>query len=186
MGIDHDFPIQATGASMDLGLDGKTHFTLIVSDLDKSQTWYKSVFGFQQFRSVTAPDICIDGEAGNEDGFDFRILFHLQAGVFLGLACPRQGAPAAFSSMNCGMQHFGLHVRTRKHLDDWILRLDDMGISHSGICEEGPGELVRFLDPDKIPVEVYWANLELGKAMFVETARDGAQASAARRKATRA
>jgi glyoxylase I family protein len=181
------YPTESDTTEMELGLDGSTHFTLIVTDLARSRDWYERVFGFREIRSVDVPDIVI---AGDRDGcgadHEFRILYHLHAHIFLGLSRPKNARPEPFSNSTCGLQHFALHVRARSDLDLWMTRLDGLNIAHSGIKQEGPGRLVRFRDPDGIPVEVYWTDADLARDMFVQVARERVQTSASRRRASSA
>jgi glyoxylase I family protein len=171
---------------MELGLDGKTHFSLVVSDPERSSAWYRRVFDFREMQDVEASGIAVPGGTPScAEDLETRILFQLEAQVFLGLARPIGGSPAPFSHGACGLQHFALHVRSRDHLEQWIRRLAELGIDHSGIQVEGPGLLLRFCDPDGIPVEVYWTDPERARALFVKTAREGADASARRRRGAR-
>jgi catechol-2,3-dioxygenase len=83
------------------------------------------------------------------------------------------------------LQHFSLHVATRDGLDEWMGHLDALGIPHSGVVREGPGLVVRFHDPDGIPVEVCWPDMDTCREMWEGLAWARAEAARERRRRRR-
>ena len=47
----------------------------------------------------------------------------------------------------------GLDVASREELERWLARLDELGVSHAGITEEEPWDVLVFRDPDNIQLE---------------------------------
>jgi len=43
-------------------------------------------------------------------------------------------------------------------LDEWVVRLDDLGVEHSGIKEPSytRNAMLSFRDPDNIQLEFFW------------------------------
>lgn len=122
---------------------------------------------------------------GGTTAFDFTTLFHVPTRMFLGLAEPRDRPADPFDWRRAGLQHFAFHVEERAELDEWSRHLKSLGIAHSPVLAEGPGLVVRFHDPDQIPVEVCWPDLARCEQLFTIVARTRAQAARERRKARR-
>jgi catechol 2,3-dioxygenase-like lactoylglutathione lyase family enzyme len=54
------------------------------------------------------------------------------------------------------MDHIGLAVPERRDLDEWVTRLDALGVSHSGVTDTTdpiPYSALVFRDPDNIQLE---------------------------------
>jgi catechol 2,3-dioxygenase-like lactoylglutathione lyase family enzyme len=160
-------------------IDGNIHLVLVVSEAKRSAQWYSRVFDFVVVREGVEA-VLLDSY-GRETRFTSSILFHLPTRFFLGLAQPSDAPTESFNWQRVGLQHFGFHVEQRSELDDWASHLDSLGIEHSPILPEGPGLLVRFHDPDKIPVEVFWADWEYCEQLWTRTARARAQSARERR-----
>jgi glyoxylase I family protein len=166
-------------------IDGSCHLTLTVSDIVRSSEWYAEVFGFISVRQSSTPTSAWLAD-GREQSFIFHSLFHVQSRFFLGLAQPVGITLGQFDWSTAGLQHFGLHVTDRSDLDGWVQHLEKLGIEHSVLGTEGPGEFIRFFDPDGIAMEVYWPNLPLCEQLWTQLARARATAASSRRKTRRA
>ena len=138
-------------------LDGSSHVVLVVRDLERSAKWYCDVFGFQVIRDHV--------EAA---GFEFISLLRPDSFAFLGLAKLQQGESPPFEDAGIGLQHYGYHVPDSNELEVWIEHLDTLGIEHSKIESEGFGSVVRFQDPDGIPLEVFCVE----KNFFIQRLRE--------------
>lgn len=165
-------------------LDGGLHLVLVVRDAERSAEWYNRVFGFENVRKTTTAAPQLDS-CGKDTPFTFTSLFHVATRQFLGLAQPNLAAAQPFNWRQAGLQHFGFHVSERAALDEWASHLDKLGIAHSTIFPEGPGELVRFYDPDHIPVEVFWPNMPRCEELWRTLARSRARAGRERRNKNR-
>ena len=49
-------------------------------------------------------------------------------------------------------------VEQREELDEWVERLEVLGIDHSGIKDLGDVAMVTFRDPDNIQLEFFWSD----------------------------
>ncbi|MDP9106348.1 MAG: VOC family protein [Candidatus Eremiobacteraeota bacterium] len=161
-------------------IDGNVHVALVVSDAVRSAQWYGRVFGFIVVRTTVAETV--HHVSGRHGAFTFTSLFHPPSRLFMGLAQPKDPGAAAFDWSRPGLQHFGFHVEERDELDAWSRHLDELGIEHSEVLSEGPGLLVRFHDPDQIPVEVYWPDGQYCEQLFTMLARSRASAARERRR----
>ena len=49
-------------------------------------------------------------------------------------------------------------VDRREDLDEWIARLEELGVRHSGIqdLDYTPNRMLTFRDPDNIQLEFFW------------------------------
>jgi len=60
-----------------------------------------------------------------------------------------------FDERRVGLDHLAFNVASRDELDAWVIRLDELGISHTGITEEEPWDVLVFRDPDNIQLELF-------------------------------
>jgi glyoxylase I family protein len=131
----------------DASLAGLHHVAINVRDLDESVQWYTDVLGF-------APLFPYD-----TDTFRRRIMRH-PSGVVIGLTRhdAAQGE-ADFDERRTGLDHIAFGVQSRADLDAWVARLDEAGVTHSGVKETPTtgSSLIAFRDPDNIQLEVYFA-----------------------------
>ena len=63
-----------------------------------------------------------------------------------------------FDERRTGLDHLEFLVEKRVDLDDWALRLDELGVPHSGVKELDytPNAMLTFRDPDNIQLEFFW------------------------------
>ena len=53
-----------------------------------------------------------------------------------------------------GLDHIAFAV-SRAELDDWLVRLDELGVAHSEIKHARYGSGISFRDPDNIALEFF-------------------------------
>ncbi len=136
---------------MPIAVTDFNHVRLTVSDIDKSRAFYDSVFGFDV---AYAWDPNADEETKKALWFLFGGVIYKFDGGLLGL---RPVAPGddSFHEDRCGLDHLSLGVDTRAALEDAVRVLDELGISHEGIKDAGPGmSILEFRDPDNIALEI--------------------------------
>ncbi|MDV6303438.1 VOC family protein [Rhodococcus cerastii] len=140
--MEHHVPIAVTDYN---------HVRLTVSDIDRSRSFYDSVFGFDV---AYAWDPDADEETKKALWFLFGGVIYKFGGGLLGL---RPVAPSddTFAEDRCGLDHLSFTVDTRAALEDAVKTLDELGIAHEGIKDAGPGmSIVEFRDPDNIALEL--------------------------------
>lgn len=126
------------------GLGGYHHLNLSVTDVDRSAAWYCGVLGFDKVRDF------------EREGFRRVFLLHPRSQFFLGLTRHHsQDSESGFSEFRTGMDHVAFAVANRGALDAWEVRLNDLGVTHSGIKEATSGAVITLRDPDNIQLELY-------------------------------
>jgi glyoxylase I family protein len=148
------------GWSLAARLIGTNHVVLTVTDLDRSSAWYCDLFGLtvvSNEENIGPPyftDVRYNGL------FDLTTLSYIVA-----LHEHPDGEGGSFDARRVGLDHVGFQVPERSDLDDWLDRLDERGIAHSGIVEAPPASVISFRDPDNIALELahvkvdFWVNL---------------------------
>ena len=124
-------------------LIGFHHVGLTVTDLDASAAWYRDVLDLR--------------ELFREEGSERRaIVFGFPGGgVAVGLVW-HAGTEAGFDPRRIGLDHLSFVVERREDLDDWVRRLDDHAVEHSGVVDVPPGAILNFKDPDGIALAAFW------------------------------
>ena len=119
-----------------------THVALTVSDLDRSVAWYKALLG---------SDPVLDEDTG-----PFHHTVFLIGGTLLGLhKFPDLKSTEPFDERRPGLDHVAFGVASRKELEEWAARLDELKISHKGIDDAPYGSGLSFRDPDNIALEIF-------------------------------
>ncbi|KNA91687.1 MULTISPECIES: VOC family protein [Gordonia] len=121
-----------------------THVAITVTDLDASTRWYTALFD-------AAPVLDEDEESG-----DFHhAVFALDGGTLFGLHTHTgSAASGSFDEHKTGLDHIAFAV-SRAELDDWLVRLDELGVAHSEIKHAHYGSGISFRDPDNIALEFF-------------------------------
>ena len=120
-----------------------THVALTVRDLSVSVPWYEALF-------EAKPVLDEDTDP------DFHHTVYLLGNTLIGLHQHKQPAPdEQFSEYRIGLDHVAFGCANRAELDDWVQRLDALGVKHGGIKDAAYGSGVSFRDPDGIPLEFF-------------------------------
>lgn len=126
--------IQATGIH---------HFTLTVTDLDRSVAFYRDLLGFQIAVDLGERKIMSNGS------------------ILLVVATPPDPAQAIaddrFSENRVGLDHISFTVASRGDLEEASRFFDSQGVSHGEIKDLGPDlriYVLAFRDPDNIQLEL--------------------------------
>ena len=117
------------------------HTALTVSDLDRSVPWYEALFGAK-------PVV-------DEDTGPYRHVVWAIGGTLVGLHQFPDPVPGAFDERRVGLDHLAFACADRDELVQWERRLDELGIKHDGIVDEGYGSGLSFRDPDNLPLEFF-------------------------------
>ena len=120
-----------------------THVALTVRYLSVSVPWYEALF-------EAKPVLDEDTDP------DFHHTVYLLGNTLIGLHQHKQPAPdEQFSEYRIGLDHVAFGCANRAELDDWVQRLDALGVKHGGIKDAAYGSGVSFRDPDGIPLEFF-------------------------------
>ncbi|MGZ4126736.1 MAG: VOC family protein [Actinomycetota bacterium] len=128
-------------------ITGFHHVSLTVEDAARSVDFYTRVFGF-------VPVLELEDEGGR--GLK-RVLAHPDSRTILGFTVHRSNDGSSFSEYRTGLDHLSFGVASRAELDEWVARLDELGIGHSEVRITQIGSLLTVRDPDNIQVEL-WAD----------------------------
>jgi catechol-2,3-dioxygenase len=120
-----------------------THVALTVRDLSVSVPWYEQLL---EAKPVLDED--------TDPGFHHTV--YLLGNTLLGLHQHTTTAPPEpFSEHNVGLDHVAFGCANRAELEQWVRRLDELGITHGGIKDRGYGSGISFRDPDGIALEFF-------------------------------
>jgi catechol-2,3-dioxygenase len=121
-----------------------THVALTVRDLRISAPWYGALLG-------SAPVIDEDTDPDMH-----HTVFAVGNHTLIGLHQHVKPAPdEAFSEYRVGLDHVAFGCATRGELEEWTVRLEELGIAHGGIKDASYGSGVSFRDPDGIALEFF-------------------------------
>lgn len=113
-----------------------------VSDIEASLTWYGKVFGGERIAALDH----IDG-----DGRPYAYMLQLP-----GLPMPLQLrlAPRTAGRV-AGFDPFAFAVETKADLEDWVARLDALGVLNSGVERGLVGWFLVVKDPDGLSIRIF-------------------------------
>jgi catechol 2,3-dioxygenase-like lactoylglutathione lyase family enzyme len=119
-------------------IDGIHHVKFPVSDLARSREWYERVLGLNVEVEFPDDDGVVRGVAGRLG--EVPVALRVQEKAAAGLA---GFDPVCFS------------IADRQAAEDWLARLDELGVEHSPIIEATTGWMVRCNDPDGTEIRLY-------------------------------
>ena len=126
---------------------GVAHVGLTVSNLDASIAWYQKVLDGQVVFQMGGP-----GESLRSAGL-------VTNGLLIALNQHAAAQPGdRFNETRTGLDHLSFACPNRAALEEWQARLDENGVTNSGINDTYAHVLV-FRDPDNIQLE-FFAPLE--------------------------
>ena len=120
------------------------HVALTVRDLAISIPWYEALFGAAAIIDEdTDPDM-------------HHTVYLLGNGTLFGLHQHVKPAPDdEFSEFRVGLDHVSFGLASRSELEEWAVRLDELGIKHGEIKDASYGSGLSFRDPDGIALEFF-------------------------------
>ena len=119
------------------------HVSLTVSDLDRSIPWYERVFEAK---------LVLDDESG-----PFRRAVLVVAGrALVGLQeFPDPADNLPFNERRVGLDHLAFACSSRREVEAWKARLDELGVVNGGVVDAGYGFVLSFRDPDNVALEFF-------------------------------
>jgi glyoxylase I family protein len=123
---------------------GVSHISLSVGDVEASARWWAALLDL----------IEIDRVVG--DGWRGILLIHRQSRTIIEFQQHDANQGEAFDPRHTGLDHVGFKIDTRDGLDEWLLRFQQLGVSHSPIAEREYGAVLTFQDPDGIQFEMFF------------------------------
>jgi glyoxylase I family protein len=124
-------------------LQGVGHIGLTVTDPKRSADFYNRLFDAQTVLSL-------------EDEVGPLILCASPAVMFGFRTHQATGDDERFDPARVGLDHLGFHVADREQLEAWRARLDEQGVTNSGIVEDQSGLHLNAKDPDNIALEFFY------------------------------
>jgi catechol-2,3-dioxygenase len=93
----------------------------------------------------------------DEDTGPFRHAVWLVGGqTLVGLhQFPDLADDSSFNERRIGLDHLAFQCANRDELSQWVDRLNELGIAHSGIVDASYGSGLSFRDPDNIALEFF-------------------------------
>ena len=120
------------------------HVALTVSDLGASGPWYQTLIG---------ADPLLDEHT--DAGFR-HLVWAFDNGTVFGIhQHDREIEGGRFSEFRVGLDHVGFGCASRAELQEWVDRLNSLGVEHGGIVDEHYGSGVSFRDPDGNALEFF-------------------------------
>ena len=104
-------------------LQGVGHVALTVTDPKRSADFYNRLFDAQTVLTV-------------EDEIGPLTICVSPAMMFGFRTHPSTGEADRFDPARVGLDHLGFHVADRQQLEAWQVRLDEQGVTNSGIIED--------------------------------------------------
>lgn len=125
-------------------IKGINHVAVTVRDLGVSGPWYRALFDAE-------PALDEHTEAGFH-----HLVWAFPDGTLFGIhQHDRPTGEAAFSEFEPGLDHVGFGCADRAELEQWVRRLDELGVSHGGIVDADYGSGLSFRDPDGVALEFF-------------------------------
>jgi len=120
------------------------HVAVTVRDLEVSGPWY---------RALLESEPVIDEHT--DAGFH-HLVWAFGNGTLFGIHQHDQQAPdERFTEFRVGLDHVGFACSDRAELENWVTRLNELGVEHGGIVDESYGSGLSFRDPDGIALEFF-------------------------------
>ena len=119
------------------------HVTLTVSDLDRSVQWYERLFGVKLVLDESPGPF---RRAVSLVGSQTVVGFH---------QFPDPSDTRPFDERRIGLDHLAFACTTRRDVEAWEVRLEELGIANGGIVDAAYGSGLSCRDPDNIALEFF-------------------------------
>jgi len=132
-------------------LDGVSHVSLTVSDMDRARWFWTTVMGFDV--GIEVPGACVCIHRGSHTVIGFRD----HAGTVTG----------SFDETRVGLDHIALSVPSVAALEQWTAWLDQHGVEHSDVERSDLGHHLNLRAPDAIAVELFVLDSQVAASLGV-------------------
>ena len=132
-------------------IDGFSHVSLTVSDMQRATWFWTTVMGFEVGIEVPGATVCV--HRGSRTVVGFRD----HAGTVTG----------SFDETHVGMDHLALAVSSMAALEEWTAWLDQHDVEHSEVVQSDLGHHLNLRAPDRIAVELFVLRDEVAAALGV-------------------
>ncbi len=122
---------------------GFSHLSLTVSDVERSTQWWSDLLGVQTLFG------------GEENGIRYTVNMHPGTALIIGFREHPSQTSDRFQEDRIGLDHAAFQVSSRADLDEWKVRLQELGVDHSEIKDVEYGSVLTFRDPDNIQMEFF-------------------------------
>ena len=120
------------------------HIALTVRDLEVSAPWYQALIGTDPLHDE------------HTDGGFHHVVWRLSNGTLISIHQHDRSAEGGhFSEFRVGLDHTGFRCANRAELEEWVKRLEELGVEHGGIVDENYGSGLSFRDADGIALEFF-------------------------------
>lgn len=125
-----------------MGFPAVAHVAVTVTDLGESRRWYRRLLGSDPVLDEPVADY-------------HHVVFALTGGTLFALHHHPDGEAGRFDHRRPGLDHVAFGVADRERLQWWMVRLEELGVTHGGIVDEPYGSGLSFRDPDGIALELF-------------------------------
>ena len=120
------------------------HVAVTVRDLAVSGPWYRQLIG---------ADPTLDEHT--DGGFHHQVWIFENGAAFGIHQHDGEVEHRQFTEFHTGLDHVGFGCANRAELEQWVERLNALGVEHGGIVDAPYGSGLSFRDPDGIALEFF-------------------------------
>lgn len=118
-----------------------THVAVTVTDLARSRPWYTTLFGSEPVL--------------DEDTGPFHHVVWLLGSTLFGIHQHSAAGTTPFNETHPGLDHVAFGCANRAELEQWVAKLNSLGVKHGGVVEAHYGSGLSFRDPDNLALEFF-------------------------------
>ena len=127
-------------------ITGIAHVEMSVTDLDRSVEWYCRLLG--------ANDVWRG--ANEKGGYKACAIVEPVTRTVLAFTEHKTVKHVAFSHLTPGLDHLSFRVADRAAIEAWAAWMDEIGVAHDPVDDNGLSLGLNLRDPDGIALEFYY------------------------------
>lgn len=117
------------------------HVALSVTNIEWSSRWYEQLFELNKVAEMNDPAPLV--------------IYMTPEGQAIDLRQDPNVVREPFTQERVGLDHLAFVCEDMPELEQWLARLEEVGVENSGIVETQFGAHLNFRDPDNIALEFY-------------------------------